>query len=153
MNHTTSNGDQTMNRPEYKDYGPHPIAFDAEFYTKMNSKFRTSLWTGDYAQLTLMSLKPGEDIGVEAHDGLDQFLFISQGNGTVYVGPSKEDLPYHTKIKEGYGIIIPSGTYHNVVNDGKESMKLYSIYSTKEHGYSTVQETKEDAEEAESMEE
>ena len=66
-----------------KDYGPNPFVINIEKATLQNNYFRTALWTGDYLQLTLMSIKPGKDIGFEVHPDLDQFLRIEQGQGVI----------------------------------------------------------------------
>lgn len=47
---------------------------DIEQETIDNRTFRTVLFTGKQLQLTVMSLAPGEEIGVEMHDHLDQFI-------------------------------------------------------------------------------
>ncbi|HBD86020.1 MAG TPA: cupin domain-containing protein, partial [Clostridiales bacterium] len=73
------------------DYGPEPFAINIEQATKQNNAFRTALWTGNHLQLTLMSISPGEDIGLENHPDNDQFLRIEQGRGLVKMGESKDN--------------------------------------------------------------
>ncbi len=50
-----------------------------EKQTLSNNYFRQVLFTGNYAQLVVMCLQPGEDIGNEVHANVDQFFRIEQG--------------------------------------------------------------------------
>jgi len=142
-----------MFRPKYpsqyielKDYGGKPYVVNIEEATLQNENFRTALWTGDHLQVTLMSIMPGEDIGLEVHPELDQFIRIEQGQGYVTMGDRKDKLDYRKKVFDDYAIIIPAGTWHNLYNTGNVPLKLYSIYAPPEHPFGTVHETKEDAE-------
>lgn len=96
-----------------------------------NENFRKVINTSDNLQLVLMSLKPGEDIGMEIHDNVDQFFRIEKGNGMAII--KKDGLYQELPLTDGSVIIIPKGTYHNIKNTGKESLKLYSIYSPPNH--------------------
>jgi mannose-6-phosphate isomerase-like protein (cupin superfamily) len=106
--------------------------------TKENSDFRRVLYTGRYSQLVLMNIEPGNDIGEEVH-GLDQFIRIEQGSGTVVLNKTDEH-----GVEDDYAIVIPAGTWHNVINTGDEPLKLYTVYSPPEHKGGTVHATKED---------
>ena len=132
-----------------KDYGPDPFVINIEEATKQNDTFRTALWTGDNLQVTLMSIKPGEDIGLEVHPSGDQFIRIEEGQGIVKMGDSKDKLDFQEKVYDDYAIMIPAGKWHNVINTGDKPLKLYAIYAPPEHPYGTVHETKADAEAAE----
>ncbi|MCU1496763.1 MAG: Cupin 2 conserved barrel domain protein [Acidimicrobiales bacterium] len=110
-----------------------------------NTNFRTVLFTGQNMQLTVMSIKPGEEIGVEMHDHLDQFLRVEQGRGRVTMGPSKDEVAETYDIEDDWATIIPGGTWHNVINTGDEDLRLYSLYSPPEHPEGTVHRTKADA--------
>jgi mannose-6-phosphate isomerase-like protein (cupin superfamily) len=122
---------------------------DIERETLDNGTFRTVIFTGDHTQLTLMSLQPGEDIGLEQHDGVDQFIRIEQGRARVELGRS-EDTPDETHdVEDDWAVIIPAGIWHNVVNTGDGELKLYSLYSPPEHPDGTVHRTKQEAEAAE----
>lgn len=134
---------------ELRDYGPEPFVVNIEEATKQNNTFRTALWTGNHFQLTLMSIKVGDDIGLEMHPNLDQFIRIEEGQGTVMMGDSKENLYFQRKVYKDFAIIIPAGKWHNLINTGCTPIKLYSIYAPPQHPYGTVHETKEDAEAAE----
>ncbi|SUJ17285.1 Cupin domain [Sporosarcina pasteurii] len=132
-----------------RDYGPRPFVVDIDEATKQNNTFRTALWTGPHLQLTLMSLRVGEDIGLEIHPEFDQFLRVEQGNGIVRMGSSQNNLDFVRNIEEDSAIIIPAGTWHNLTNTGNRPLKLYSIYAPPAHPRGTVHATKNDAMEAE----
>ncbi|WP_428867054.1 cupin domain-containing protein [Clostridium sediminicola] len=134
---------------ELKDYGPEPYVVNIDEATKQNNNFRTALWTGDNLQVTLMSIPVGEDIGLETHPKVDQFIRIEEGNGLVKIGDRKNKLDFQEKIYDDYAIMIPAGKWHNIINTGDKPLKLYSIYAPPEHPRGTVHETKEIAEAAE----
>jgi mannose-6-phosphate isomerase-like protein (cupin superfamily) len=122
---------------------------DIEAATLDNSNFRTVLFTGERTQLTVMRLAPGEEIGVEMHDHLDQFIRVEEGSARVTLGPSADEIAETHDIGDDWAVIIPGGTWHNVINTGGGDLKLYSLYSPPEHPDGTVHETKADAEAAE----
>jgi mannose-6-phosphate isomerase-like protein (cupin superfamily)/rubrerythrin len=124
------------------DYGTEPFVVDIEEVTKQNDTFRTALWTGEHLQVTLMSIGVGEDIGLEIHPHLDQFLRIEDGQGLVQMGESKDQLNFQAEVRDDFAIIIPAGTWHNLTNTGNKPIKLYSIYAPPQHPYGTVHETK-----------
>ncbi|MDR5660040.1 cupin domain-containing protein [Serpentinicella sp. ANB-PHB4] len=130
-----------------KDYGPHPYVVNIEQATKQNTNFRLALWTGEYLQLTLMSIQSGDDIGLEVHEDHDQFIRIEQGQGIVRMGDRKDHLDFQESVYDDYAIFIPAGKWHNLINTGCTPLKLYSIYAPPEHPRGTVHETKKDAEE------
>lgn len=109
--------------------------------TLENTDFRRVLYTGQHSQLVLMSLRPGEEIGLETHAENDQFLRFEGGNGAVFINDNRY------LVADGSAIIVPAGAPHNVVNlpDSKE-LKLYTIYSPPHHKDGTIHATKEDAE-------
>lgn len=117
--------------------------------TTGNSHFREALFTGGSLQLTVMSLEPGEEIGVEMHDHLDQFIRVESGRATVTMGPSEDEVKETHRLEDDWAVIVPGGTWHNVVNDGHEVLKLYSIYAPPEHPEGTVHRTKAEADAAE----
>lgn len=132
-----------------KDYGPEPFVINIDKATKQNTNYRTTLWTGNHLQLTLMSINPGEDIGLEVHPKLDQFVRIEEGQGIVKMGNTKNSLDFQQQVYDGFAFIIPAGQWHNLINTGYIPLKLYSIYAPPEHPHGTVHETKADAEAAE----
>lgn len=134
---------------ELKDYGPEPFVVNINEATKQNDTYRTALWTGNHLQVTLMSLKVGEDIGLEIHSNLDQFIRIEQGQGIVKMGDSKDRLNFQKRIYDDFAFVIPAGKWHNLINTGNEPLKLYSIYAPPQHPHGTVHATKADAQAAE----
>lgn len=128
------------------DYGPMPFAIDINKATLANDTYRTALWTGKNLQLTLMSINPGDDIGLEIHPDTDQFLRIEEGTGIVQMGNSRNNLYYQQNIYSDYAILIPADTWHNVINTGKTPMKIYSIYAPPHHPWGTIHQTKAIAE-------
>jgi mannose-6-phosphate isomerase-like protein (cupin superfamily) len=133
-----------------EDKGPQPNAFDIETATQENDTYRTVAWTGKYLQVTLMSIPPGESIGLEAHPGTDQFLRLDAGRGKCVMGPSKEQLTFEQEVTDGWSIQVPAGTWHDVVNTGDEPLRLYAVYAPVHHAKGIVQQTSEDAERDES---
>ena len=131
------------------DYGPQPIVLDIEEYTLTNTNFRTAIWTGSYLQVTLMAIPVGGEVGLEVHNDLDQFLRIEEGDAKVMMGNAEDNLYYVKEASDGMAIIVPSGTWHNIINTGKEALKIYSIYAPVQHPHGTVHKTFEEAEEAE----
>ena len=132
-----------------KDYGPEPFVVNITEVTKQNNTYRTALWTGSHLQLTLMSINVGEDIGLEVHPSLDQFLRIEEGQGLVKMGDRKDRLDFQEEVYDDFAIIIPAGKWHNLINTGKKPLKLYSIYAPPQHPKGTVHETKAIAQAAE----
>ncbi len=107
--------------------------------TLNNWYFRKVIFTGDHCQLVLMSLKPGEEIGLETHPHVDQFFRIEKGEGKMIIGGDEKN------IKEGGAFIVPAGTEHNIINTGNTELKIYTIYSPANHIDGRVHKTKADA--------
>lgn len=108
--------------------------------TKENSSFRKVLFTGTYMQLVVMSLKPGEDVGEEVHDNVDQFFRVEEGVAKVII-----DGEEHI-VEEDMVIIVPAGSLHNVINISEtETLKLYTIYAPPNHPENTEHVTREEA--------
>ncbi len=116
---------------------------DIEKKTLENNNFREVLFTGKHMQLVVMSLKPGEDIGQEVHETVDQFFRIEQGECKVIID-GKEDI-----LKEDMVAIVPAGALHNLINISDVDLKLYTIYSPANHPDGTVHKDKVEAEEYE----
>ena len=132
---------------ELADYGDEPLIVNIDLMAKLNPFYRTALWTGEHLQVTLMSLKVGGDIGMEQHLDLDQFIRIESGLALVEMGDTPDKMKYCAKVNENYAVIIPAGTWHNIVNIGNTPVDLYSIYAPPHHPFGTIHETKEIAEE------
>lgn len=129
-----------------KDYGAKPYVEDVEKDTLENENFRTTRWTGKHIQMTLMSIPVGGDVGLEVHEGIDQFLRLEQGKGRVEMGPAKDQLDFTEEVEGDWAVFVPAGTWHNITNIGDEPMKLYAIYGPPDHDKGTVHETQEAAE-------
>ncbi len=118
---------------------------DIEDATLGNDTFRTVLFTGTHTQLTVMALRAGEEIGWESHGHLDQFIRIEQGSARVDLGPDRDTVSERHEVEDDWALVIPAGTWHNVVNTGAAELKLYSLYSPPEHPDGTVHRTKAEA--------
>ncbi|MFH0922911.1 MAG: cupin domain-containing protein [Candidatus Micrarchaeota archaeon] len=120
--------------------GKKGFSLDLESETVNNTDFRRVLYTAKHSQLVLMNLKPGEEIGSETHDHLDQFFRFEKGEGKVVINNVEHP------VKDGSGVIVPAGALHNVINTSStEDLKLYTIYSPPEHIDKTIRKTKADA--------
>lgn len=109
-----------------------------EELTLKNDYFRQVLFTGPHSQLVLMCLRPGEEIGAEVHDQVDQFFRVEQGEGKVIFGET-EEYP----LKDGSAIVVPAGTKHNIINVSPTvELKLYTIYSPPNHPDGTIHQAK-----------
>ncbi|MDO8577222.1 MAG: cupin domain-containing protein [Candidatus Daviesbacteria bacterium] len=108
--------------------------------TVQNENFREVLFTGQHSQLVVMSLLPNEEIGMEVHEIVDQFLRIEEGEGKAILNGEE------TLIASGSAIMVPAGTQHNIINTSPEKkMKLYTVYSPAHHKDKTIHKTKQDA--------
>lgn len=103
-----------------------PYIANIEKDTKSNTNFRKIVFTGKHSQLSLMSLKPNQDIGNEVHK-VDQFFRVEDGKGKAVIGGKV------SKVSDGDAFIVPAGTKHNVFNIGDTLLKLYTIYSPSQH--------------------
>jgi mannose-6-phosphate isomerase-like protein (cupin superfamily) len=113
---------------------------DIEDRTEENRDFRHVLYTGQHLQLVLMSLQPGEDIGEETHEDVDQFFRVEKGKGEVLIDGRT------TKVESDTAIIVPAGARHNIRNTGDTPLKLYTLYSPPNHADGIVFATKAEAE-------
>jgi mannose-6-phosphate isomerase-like protein (cupin superfamily) len=112
-----------------------------EKLTLENSSFRHVLYTAKNCQLVLMSLKPSEEIGMEVHEGNDQFFRFEKGQGKVVIDGNEY------AVADGDAVIVPQGSEHNVINtSGTEELKLYTIYTPPHHKDGIIRSTKEEAE-------
>lgn len=120
-----------------------PYVANIEEETLKNDFFRKEVFTGEHLQITVMSINPGEDIGIETHPTTDQFLRVEQGSGKAIIGGQEYE------VSDAFGITIPAGMEHNVINTGTVAMKMYSIYTPPNHPVGTIHKTKADADAAE----
>ena len=130
---------------DFSDRGKKPVVENIDSWTKDNNNYRTTVWTGEKMQLTLMSIQPGDDIGLEVHHGIDQFLRIESGKGLCQMGPSEDNLDFEVEVEDDFAIMVPADMWHNVINIGDEPLKLYALYAGPDHLPGTVHVTHEDA--------
>ena len=127
------------------DIGPRPATFDIETATTENTNYRTVAWTGVHLQVTLMSIPVGESIGLEMHGDTDQFIRLETGQGKAQMGPAKDELTLEEDVSDGYCVLVPAGTWHNITNTGDRPMQIYTIYAPVHHAAGKVQPTANDA--------
>jgi mannose-6-phosphate isomerase-like protein (cupin superfamily) len=119
-----------------------------ESETLENTYFRRVLFSGKHAQLVVMCLRPGEEIGNEVHANVDQFFRIEQGEAKFILNETEEHL-----VRDADAVVVPAGTRHNVINTSRTTpLKLYTIYAPPNHTDGTVHKTKSEAEAAEAAE-
>ena len=104
-----------------------------------NEDFRQVLYTAKNCQLVVMALKAKEEIGAEVHK-LDQFFRVEEGTGEAVLDG------VHTAIKEGFAVLVPAGTNHNIINTGDVPLKLYTLYAPPNHRDGVVHHTRDEAE-------
>ena len=105
-----------------------------------NNFFREVLFTAQRVQLVVMSLAPGEEIGMETHEDGDQFIRVEAGKGKAILDGEEHDL------EDGSAVVIPGGVQHNIINTSQQDpLKLYTIYSPPEHPDGTVNKNKAEA--------
>jgi mannose-6-phosphate isomerase-like protein (cupin superfamily) len=123
------------------DIGPEPQSFDIEGATNQNPDYRAVAWSGRYLQVTLMSIPVGGDIGLEVHPETDQFLRLETGKGRVQMGAAKNQLTFDETVSDGWCVLVPAGTWHNITNMGATPMQVYAIYAPAHHKPGKVQST------------
>jgi len=128
--------------------GPSSVIADTAYVVNIeqaalaNNDFRRVLFTAPHTQLVLMTLQPGEDIGMEVHEQGDQFIRVEAGNGSAVLDGVTHPL------QDGSSVVIPQGVRHNVVNTGSTPLRVYVLYSPPAHPDRTVHRTKREAEAA-----
>ena len=111
---------------------------DLSTLAETNADFRRVIYTASHSQLVLMSIPPHSEIGAEVHT-LDQFFRVEAGSGAAVLDGVS------TPVSEGYAILVPAGTRHNVINTGAVDLKLYTLYSPPNHRDGVVHQTRADA--------
>lgn len=120
----------------------HAYVGNIEEKTKQNTNYREVVHTGPDSQLVVMSLLPQEEIGEEAHT-IDQFFRFESGEGEVVLNGEI------SAVSDGFAVVIPAHTTHNIRNTGSALLKLYTIYSAPQHPEGTIHKTKADSVEEE----
>ena len=124
------------------------VAFNEDIMerTRRNGLFREVLATGPHAQVVVMSIPPGGDIGEEVHADVDQVLVFVEGTGEAVLDGER------SPVRPDRLVLVPAGTRHNFVNTGSTDLRLYTIYAPPEHAPGTIHRTKADADAAEEAE-
>nr|WP_323961230.1 cupin domain-containing protein [Arthrobacter sp. JZ12] len=125
------------------DNGLKPNAFSIDTATRGNADYRRVIWTGEHLQVALMSLEPGDVIGLEVHHGIDQYLRIGAGKARVKMGPAKDDLSLQRDAEGGWSIQVPAGMWREVENIGEEPLRLYTVCAPVNPAQETAQGTPE----------
>lgn len=145
--------DRDLNEvPETLQTDVAPFAVNIEQATLDNDNYREVRWTGENMQLVFMSIAPGEEIALEVHQDLDQFIRIEEGQAQVLMGEDQNDFTFDQKVEADWAVLIPAGYYHNVKNVGEESLKLYTLYAPGAHPEGAVHKTYQEAREYEKEE-
>jgi len=131
---------------DHGDQGKQPWVFDIRGMTLDNDNYRDTRWTGEFFQMVLMSLEPGEVIDLEVHNNHDQFFRVEAGMARVLMGESEDQMYFDETAGPGYGIMIPAGYWHTIENVGDVRLQVYTFYAPPEHAAGTVHETYEDTE-------
>jgi mannose-6-phosphate isomerase-like protein (cupin superfamily) len=117
------------------------MKIDIEKITQKNRNYRKVVYSSKDMQIVLMSLQPREEIGMEKHPDVTQFIRVESGRAHVIVN----EKSYY--LRTGHVIVIPHNTYHNIINTNvKNELKLYTIYSRPIHRKNCIQQKKEEPE-------
>lgn len=127
------------------DHGPDPYVINIGQTAIQNPNFRTAVWTGCHLQMTVMCIPPCGEIGLEVHGNTDQLIRVEQGAAAVKIGKCPEQPDFQQNMCKGDAVFIPAGTWHNVVNIGRNTLKVSSVYAPPNHPRGTLHFTKEDA--------
>ena len=122
-----------------------PAIINISAETWFNEYFRKEIWTGKHLQITVMNIPAGGEVGIELHDNLDQILAVEYGVASVYTGNSRQTINYLGRASQNTLIVIPAGTWHNVINERNIPLKLYSVYAPPKHPIGTIHKTKFDS--------
>ena len=133
------------------DHGPAPFTANIPACAGNNRNFRTAFWTGQHLQMTLMCIPIRGDIGLEMHPDTDQYIRVEQGQALVCMGGTSDTLDRRCRLRDGDGVFVPSGTWHNIVNTGSCPLKLSSVYDPPHHPQGTIHCTKADAQREEGV--
>ena len=130
------------------DKGPNCYVTNIEQTTLQNQNFRTAIWTGCYLQMTVMCIPPCGEIGLEIHTNTEQFIRIEDGNAIVKMGTCKNHLDFQQHMCKGDAVLIPAGTWHNIINTNQTPLKVSVLYAPPNHPIGTIHFTKSDAQRA-----
>ena len=57
------------------------------------------------------------------------------------MGPTKDKLTFEKNVSDGWCVLVPAGTWHNITNTGAVPMQVYAIYAPAHHTPDKVQTT------------
>ena len=124
------------------EHGGDVYTLNVEKSANKNHNFRESVWTGKYLQMTLMSIASSNDIGIEMHADTDQYIRIEHGYALLLTGCDENHLNDRQRLCKGDAVFIPAGTWHNIVNIGRCTLKVSSVYAPPHHPKCTLQPNK-----------
>ena len=130
------------NQWQGNDSGGQPYVANLNAASIRNTNYRMALWTGKKLQMTVMSISPGQSIGIENHPDTEQFFYIEQGVGIAMMGDRENNLNFKHNIFPGFAVIVPAGKWHDIVNTGKNDLKLFTIYAPPHHKKGIIQSSK-----------
>ena len=125
--------------------GAKPCLINIRGEVLRNQNYRKVIWTGEYLQVTVMSIPVGGEIGLEMHNDLEQLIKVESGFANVYMGDTMKKVKFVGKINADCAMVIPAGAWHNVVNACSCPLKVYSVYAPPKHSSCTVHKTKLDS--------
>ena len=87
------------------------------------------LETTDRSQAAAMRLEPGEKSGAkaEAHEHSDQTILVTEGEVVAEIEGKR------LRLKAGAFGIIPAGTKHQIINEGKVTAWTFNVYAPPEY--------------------
>jgi len=107
----------------------HGWAMNIDEATNTNTNFLEVVHTGEYSQVTIMSIEPGDDIGTHRHPGIDQLVRAESGSGLLTLGPKLDRMEETHGFESGWAVFIPAGKWHNISNTGSAALKLQLVHS------------------------
>lgn len=90
---------------------------------RANTLYQRVLFTGARAQIAVMSLPPGGDIGQHSHPTIEHVLFCATGQGKVILDGVE------SPFTPGSMVAITAGTTHNIINTGTSPLQIYAVYA------------------------
>ena len=117
-----------LSQIQNEDMGNQAILINIDKETRKNTYFRKAIWTGNNLQVTVMSIPAGGEIGLEMHDDIDQFIRIEYGLASVFMGKTKQSVKFVGNANSDYAVLIPAGTWHNIINEQNKPLKVYGPF-------------------------
>ena len=131
-----------MEEKNYVNSGDKGTILNIKNVAGSNGYYRKEIWTGEHLQLTVMSIPIGGEVGLELHNENDQFIGVEYGIASVYMGETKQGVRFVGNVNPEYVVIVPAGTWHNIINEGNYPLKIYSVYAPPHHPKGTIHKTK-----------